>query len=170
MERRRRLCLARVDERRQFLDLEHDPVRGVHGLLRGVGDDERDRLADVANSVARQHRVHYRHEVGVAPEEGERVGLALEVGSGEDGADARCRLRRLGVDPAQVAVRVDAAHEGGVEHVGELHVADVPRLALEEALVFEPRERLTDPTAHDAPRAPHPSFSRSQSAVSGRYR
>ena len=114
--------------------------------------------------------MQHLHEVRVASEDGKRVGLAFDVGAGEDEADARCRLRDLSVDPAQDPVRVDAAHERSVEHVRQLHVVDVARFALEEALVLEPRERLADPAAHGAPRARHPSFSRSQSAVSGRYR
>ena len=57
VERRCGLRVARVDERGQFLHLDRHPLGGVGGLLGCVRDDERDRLSDVANAVAGQHRV-----------------------------------------------------------------------------------------------------------------
>ena len=146
VQRRRALGLARLDERRQLLDLDQDVLRRVRGLLGGVGDDERDRLADVADAVAREHRVRHRHDLGaVAHHQRERVDEPLDVGGGEDRPDARHPRRHARVDAGEPPVRVDAAHERGVQHLRQLQVADVLRLALDEALVLGARQRPPDP-------------------------
>ena len=46
------------------------------------------------------------------------------------------RQRRAGVDLQDLRVRVRAAHDVHVHHVGQLHVVDVAALALDEARVF----------------------------------
>ncbi len=147
VERRRALGGGRVDEGRQLVDLDGHPLGGVGRLLRRVGDDERDGLAHVADAPAREHRMRDGRELGaLAADERERR-EALHLRCGQDRPDARTRPRGVRVDAEQAPVRVHAADEGGVEHPGQAQVADVLRLAAEEALVLGARQRPADPAA-----------------------
>ena len=46
--------VAGTADRRQWLVVDLDRVGGVFGEIAVVGDDDRDRLADVTNLIARQ--------------------------------------------------------------------------------------------------------------------
>ncbi len=60
---RRRAGLERIeraDHVGQRLPIDRDRLGGVLGLLDGIGDDEGDGVADMADHVARQHRIGRR--------------------------------------------------------------------------------------------------------------
>ena len=139
------LRLARVDERGQLLDVDDDVVRGVGRELRRLRHDERDRLADVPDAVPREHRMREPDELLTPAHDQREVVETVRVGHRQDRMHARQRERALGVDRDQAAVRIRAAHERAVQHLRQLHVADVLRLALDEALVLGARQRLPHP-------------------------
>ena len=79
--------LARVGDRRQFLDLDRHRLGGVARLRRRLGDDAGDRLADIAHAVARQRRMRrLRHRRAVAILELEHRLHRTEPGRREIGA------------------------------------------------------------------------------------
>ena len=70
-----------VGERRQPLDVDVDRVEGVLGQRLSIGDDHRDRLADVADLVLGDHRL--------------KIGTARQIGETKrDDRDARADLGR----------------------------------------------------------------------------
>ena len=71
-----------VGHRRQRFDVERDRIERVLGERRAVGDDDRDRLADVAHLVLGDHRLLVRLEL--------RQQL-LPHGDDRDVADIACR-------------------------------------------------------------------------------
>ena len=58
-----------VGQRRQMLDVEHHRLRAVLGLFRAVGENDRDRLADIAHHVIGQHRLRIGRDRRVGPPE-----------------------------------------------------------------------------------------------------
>ncbi len=148
------------DDRRQRLVVDLDQLGRVHRLMRGLGDDEGDVVADPADAVARQRAVARlierravaalrpgRHrqiaEAGIVPvlagEHRQHAGRGLGLGH-VDALDLRMRMRR-----AQHVARHRARKH---------HVADVVALAPDQPRVFEPRDRLTYcPLAHCTPLA-----------------
>jgi len=92
----------RVDHRRQWPICHVDSLGGVARLLRRVGHDERHRVANMANPVARQrparrhdHRRDRRHP-GDAWQRPDAVGI--EIRSGENAMHPRHRAGDRGVD------------------------------------------------------------------------
>ncbi len=119
-----RLLLERplhVDDRLELLVGDGDPLRRPPRLLRVLRGDERDRLADVAHAVDREHRL-----VG----ELEPVALrARYVGVREDGVHAGHGQRLRDVDREHARVRVRAPHRVAPEHPGGVEVGRVRELA-----------------------------------------
>ena len=110
-----------VDDRLQRLVRDHDLLGGAARLLRVLGRDDGDGLAEVANAVDREHRL-----VG----ELEPIGLgARDVGMREHGMDAGHRQRLRDVDLDDAGVRVGAAHGVTPEHPGRDEVACVGELS-----------------------------------------
>jgi hypothetical protein len=138
--------LGIVDDR-QRLVLDADRLGGPARLLGMVGRDERDRLADVADTIDREHRL-----VG----ELEAVGLlAGNIGVREDGMDAGHRDRAAHVQGDDPRVRVRAAERVAPQHPGCAQVAGVRELArrLRDAVGAE--DSVADAAELErAPRAP----------------
>ena len=64
----------RIDDRRQRLVVDDDQLRGAPCLLRMLGGDDRNRLAEVAHAVDREHRLILELEpVRLAPREHRRA-------------------------------------------------------------------------------------------------
>ena len=72
---------------------------------------------------------------------GHRQRVVRDVGAGEDGDDARHRLRRGRVDRADVRVRVGAPQDRHAGHARQLDVVEVAALAGDEARVLDPLDR-----------------------------
>ena len=106
------------------------------GVLERVGQDERDRLALMADLVVLERDPRGgrgRHR---------RRGQPRQVGMGEHASDTGQRLRLLGIDPPQAAGRDRSADEHAVEHPVGAVVGRVARRArhLERAILA--RQRL----------------------------
>jgi hypothetical protein len=110
-----------VDDGLERLVLDADLLGGTPGLLRVLRGDERDRLAEVADAVDREHRL-----VG----ELEPVRLrARHVGVREDRVHSLHRERLRDVDLEDPRVRVRAADGVAPEHPRREQVARVGELA-----------------------------------------
>src|SRR5919204_1897149 len=110
-----------INDRLEWLVLDPDLLGGTPSLLRVLRCDERDRLAEVADAVGREHRL-----VG----ELEPVSLrARDVFVREDGVDARHLERLAEVDPEDARVGVRAPQRVAPEHSRRGEVARVSELA-----------------------------------------
>ncbi len=111
----------RVDHRLERLVLDANGCRRATRLLRLLGRDDRDGLAEVANPVARENGLIRELEpVGLLPR---------HVLVREHGVDSRKRAGRRDVDLEDAGVRVRAAHRLAPEHPRGLQVAGVRELA-----------------------------------------
>ena len=100
----------------QRVEVELHELGGVLRRPRILGDDERDRLADVAHDVACEQRLQHAFGLGRGREhEPDRDADVGHVGRVEDRDDARKRAGGPGIDAAQTGVRHGAAHEAGVQ-------------------------------------------------------
>ena len=136
--------LLRRDDRRQRVvgDLDH---RGRVGGRVPVGrDDGGDGLARMPHAALRERRPHRVDHVARRVRCARHAGRELQVVAGEDGGDARHRLRLRRVDAGDVGVRVGAAHDRHVLHPRELQVVDEAPLACEELLVLLAVDGLPD--------------------------
>ena len=90
-------------------------------------------------------RLVHRLAVGAGDEPAARQAVdAGQVGAGEDGDDARRRLRLRGVDRADRRVRVRRAQEVRMRLPRHRHVVGVLARARQEARVFLAQHRLAD--------------------------
>ena len=119
-----RLLLGRalgVDDELEWLVVDDDRRRGSPGLLGMLGGDQRDRLAEVAHAVDREHRL-IRELEPVMPVAGHVLVREHRVNAGH--------RHRLGdVDPADARMRVRAAKRVAPEHPRRHQVARVRELA-----------------------------------------
>ena len=142
------------------LHVEHDGQRfvvgphqlgGVGPLVRLLGDDRGDRLADEAHPVHGQHRAgHRRVEHGQLGREQRQVDVRPRV----DGQHARRLAGVADVDRPEQRVRDRAADVGDVGGALEVRVAQVRHVGTadrEELRVLDP----PDPVPEDAHRCPH---------------
>ena len=97
-------------QRRQFFDLQHDPVCDVLGEIRILGKDGRDRIAYVAHSAARQYALTIRIQSrDLAYPEVDRRNIR-DVRSSPNGVYAgRCASGRR-IDRNEFGVGVRRAH------------------------------------------------------------
>ena len=144
VEERARRRGARVENRLQGLVVDLDQLGGILGERPALGDDERDRLAGVADLPAREHGMAgVGDDAVVNAPRGKRSGV--EIAGGQHRDHARLCHRVGGVDHPEPRVRVGAADERDVEEVGELEVVEVDRLAAEEAPVLAAEYGPPDP-------------------------
>ena len=121
--------LVGVEDERQGLEVDPDGERGGQGVGLRLGDDRRDRLADVAHAVDRQ-----APHLGEVPADRRRVDAARHglderdrLVPREDGHDAGHGARRRRVDAEDAGVGDRAAHEHRVRHPGQHDVAGEDR-------------------------------------------
>ena len=106
--------LGHIDERVERVEVDVDELGGVDGLAARLGDHDRDRLAEEADGVAREHRA--AHGLGRRDRRrADREVLEVEVGGGVD-ADHAGHPGRLGrVDVPDARMREAGTHEHGVQ-------------------------------------------------------
>src|SRR5207237_9837690 len=80
----------------------------------------------------------------------DRVRHGAHVVTRQDGDDARSGDRLSDFDGPDARMRVGAAHERGMQHVGELDVVDELPPAREDPPILDPGDALPD-ELHDAP-------------------
>ena len=137
-----------VDDRRQFFDIPAHQLGRVFGLMAGFGDNDRDRLADVADLVVRQDRLPRAKEF-MLDDRGPfawRRDLALghrgkhpqQIGPVERANHAGRANGTRQVDRANVTVRDRAAHQYHMQHAWQHEVGDELPLAGQQPVVFAP--------------------------------
>ena len=115
---RRVRCIrqCRLADRRQRLDIDHDRFGRVLRRCDGLGDDCGNRLADMPHLVGGKrmvHRAQHRRAVAILHNLARRQRAdpaRRQIGRGINRQHARHRPRRCGVDAADKAMRIRAAH------------------------------------------------------------
>ena len=153
VEQKRRVALDGIehaDHRRQDVVVDDHRFGGVLRLLARLGDDEGDRIADMAHLALRQRRMRrlfHRQPVlaGDAPAAGEAADAGrFEVFAGEHREHARHRQRRRRIDRFDRRVRMRRAQEYAGHHVRALDVGDVIAAAGQESLILLAERPGTD--------------------------
>ena len=138
---------GQVDHRGQRLVVDDDMFGGVFGEGAAVRDNHRNRLAHMANLVARQDGLldgltdrRIRHLAGDMV----RRPMRREVVMGVGRVYARQVLRRRRVDRQNAGMRIGAAHEMGMQHVGIVDVVGEPGRTPQQCRVFHAFDALSE--------------------------
>ena len=133
----------------QNLVIHRHQLGGVRSLLATLGEDNGDRVADVAHLGRSQHRMG-RLLHGVAtfeihlPAAGQTADASsFEVGTRKDGDHARGCGRGRRIDVINCGVSMWAAHERRKGRVGQGNVIGVAALASDKALIFDALDGLS---------------------------
>jgi hypothetical protein len=139
-----------VDDGRQFLVVDHHAFEGVHGLLAGLGHDDRHRVTDVVHGAAGQRVVGRDLLVGRGGHgHRERSGpLPHQLLAGVDGDDAGGGLGGRGVDRTDARPGDRAADDRQPQCPGNGEVVDVLRFAGEDLGVLPAEQTLTQHGGH----------------------
>ena len=136
-----------VGYRRQRVEIDVDQRRRILGDVAGVGDDDRDRFADMDGLVGRQHlAVVVLLVVRAGQADHQPVGgeMRPEVFVGIDRVHAGQRERRRGIDAPDRCMGMRAAHERRLQQAGHVNVVDEAAAAGEQCMVLQPRDAGTD--------------------------
>src|SRR5437763_3282665 len=142
LRRTRLQCRDNIDDRRLDGVIDRDFLGAVARLSQGLGDNDRDGIADMTNAIDREHRMqrllHWRAVFrGNQPAAGQAANLILgHVLAGEDGDDAGRRGRAARVDAAEARVGVRAAQDVGVELARPVDVVGIGALSGQEAVII----------------------------------
>ena len=152
-----------VDDRSQLLVVDVDGLGAVLGRVPAFGEDDRNRLADEVDLVPRERELRdalLQHRRRIELRQALVPVRRREICQRQHGAHAGKRPGRSRLDGLDARVCVRAPHEGGVQHSWQVDVVDEPRVAGEQALVFEPCDR--GPEVAPAARLPrrHPGLRR----------
>jgi hypothetical protein len=125
-----------------------DEVEGILGAVAVGGDDDGDRLADIAHAIrgdgpAVDRRLDPDHEA-----RGERH----DVGPGEHRENAVRRPRRLAIDGFDLGVRMRRAQDRGLQSAGaHAEIVDIAAPAGQQRRIFNARDRAADPARRPLP-------------------
>ncbi len=138
-------CGERVEDRRLLLDVGPYALGGGLGEVRIGRDDDGDRLADEADTVAGDHRlqapVGYRRLLaGLEPQRDPRRGEFGRVTGRERRDDARHLPDLVELDPEDRAVRDGAADDPRPHLVGPRDVGDVLAGPGDQPSILEPAD------------------------------
>ena len=134
-----------IHHRRQGLDVERDRIERVLGGRRAFCQHERDRLADIAHFLVRDHGLLVRLELGrgFLAQRNRRYRRA-DFRRRDHGMHAGPRPRRGGVDRADAPMGDGTAQDRRVQQVLVGEVVDVLAAAAQEAKILEPLHRAAD--------------------------
>ena len=136
VERRLLGRALRVDDELERLVRDGDLLGGAARLLRVLGRDERDGLAEVPHAVDRQHRLVGKLEPVLL--------VARHVLVCEDSVDTGHRHGCRDVDPRDARVCMRTAHGVAPEHAGRGEIARVRELARRLRNPVDARGALAD--------------------------
>src|SRR5205085_2044766 len=120
-----------------------DEVAGVLRDVAALRHHDGDAFADVADLFGRQAAPGVAG--GIGTEVGHRVAQLGRLGARDDRHHPGQLSGRGDVDSHDPGVGVGTADDGGVEHLGEDEVVDVPPAAPQEPGVLDPGDGLADP-------------------------
>ena len=138
--------VARIELRRQRLDLDRNKIGGILGNIRILGEHRCNRLAYITHLVDRQYRLAIRGEPGDRPFakiDRRHIG---NVGRGPHRHDAGQRARRFGIDRYDVGMGVVGANDPHVKLTRKVDVAGEAAAAGHERRILQPLDRLADPS------------------------
>ncbi len=125
-----------VHYRGQRLVVDLDERGAVLGRVALAGHDGGHGLAREAHRRPGQDRLLGLDVGGQRRARSDAMLRPVRIGAGHHRHDARSRRRARGLDAADPGVRMDTAHEGHVQHAGQLDVAHVPSSPGEEARIL----------------------------------
>ena len=124
--------LHHVGDRRQWLVVDLDERGCVFGDVARIGDDQRHRLADMADFSERDRALLDRR-IGEA---GKEPGLLRRLLAGDHGDNSGQRLGRALVDRPDARMRVRAAQRRRMRHIGQHDVVDEAAAPGQEARIL----------------------------------
>ena len=102
---------ARIDHRFERREFDRHQFGGILGDITALGDDQRDRLADIAHPLhGKRPLLHRRFHRGE-----KRLRQLANIFAGDDGPDAVVRKRGARIDRNDVGVGVRRADDVGVQ-------------------------------------------------------
>ena len=134
----------RGQQDRQFLDPDIDEVGSVFGEIWILGKNGGDRLADIAHSLARQHRLQIGRQPCDLGRRGAEASAQADrrkirnVARGPHRNDPRRCQRRRAVDRNDPAMRIGRADDPHVQLMREGKVGDKASLAGQQRRILEP--------------------------------
>jgi hypothetical protein len=137
-------CGITIDHRWERIDIDSDRLHCVFGQRDAVSDYDGDRLADKANLVGGDDRLHVTlgRRQRVVPQRNRRY--LADIGRSDHCMDARPRPGRRGVDRANAAVRHGAAQDHRMQHFIVCKVVGVLAAPGKKAQILEPLDRAAD--------------------------
>ena len=148
--------VARGHHRRQRLDVERDRFGRVLGLRDRLGDHAGDRVADVTHFVAgerRPRRIADRRAIAALERQiAFEPAIGGKIGRGQDREHARHGLGGGGVDAADDAMRVAAAHHHRIGLARPVDVVGVAALAAHQRRILGAQHGLADAEFHQRKR------------------
>ena len=145
-----------IDGERQRFVIDQHRFRGVPSQGLRLGDDQRHRLADMADALHRQQlvradedgarraaigrrelHVEFRRRHGIVRNGFQPIGAT--VGAGENAEHAGHRTRRLGGDAPDACMRMRRAHESREDLAGDAEIVGVAATTRQQPEVFFPR-------------------------------
>ena len=148
----------RIDDGGQRLVVDLDQLQRILGEVAVGGDNDRDRLADIAHALDRDRPALDRRLY--ADDEARRQ--RGDLSAGENGRDAECLARRRSVDGADFRMRVRRAQDRGVQRAGTYaEVVDEAAAPDEQRGIFDTLNRLAAPACcHSGHPTSRPLFPR----------
>ena len=130
------------DHRRQRRIVDDDGLGGIARALGAFRDHECDRLADIANDVARQRVTGRHHERRGHRDMGHRARQRANIVGGqflsrEHGRNAGHLARRIDADRGDARMRMRRTNDDAMKRVWRHEIGDVAPAPPHEALVFE---------------------------------
>ena len=137
---------AAIARRRQRFVIDHHECGRILGDIAVVGDDDGDGLADMTDLILRQHIRHdvLRHMRVRHAVHAHIVEALGQVGQGIDRMHAGYGLGHAFVDAVDLRVRLVAAHERRMQHVGQVEIVDEAAFAGQQRRIFQPLDGLAD--------------------------
>ena len=133
-----------VHARRQRLDLDRDFLRGIFGKLGARREDDRERLADIADIVRSDDRLSKRRDRRILAAERDRRNWLGNIGRRDDGMDAGHGLRRRRIDFDDAPEGDLTADDRRVPLAVTFEVADILALAAKKAQILHALDRPPD--------------------------
>ncbi len=134
-----------VRDRGQRLDLDVDRLQGILRQSRALGQDQRDRLADIAHLAMGDDWLPERLEIrqGLQPHRNVRH-LAAEVRRRDHAMHARQHPRPRRVDRPDAAMGDRAAQDRRMQHAFAREIVDILPAAAQKAEILQAFDRAAD--------------------------
>ena len=136
--------LVRPQQRRQFLELEHDPVGDILGKIRILGKHRGDRVAHIAHPAAGQDALAVAiqsRDLAQAKVDRRNVG---HIRGGPDRMHARRVASGRCIDRQKPGVGVGRAHHTHVQLAEKGDIGGKPALAEQQRPILEAGDRTAD--------------------------